>query len=353
MSFINDISISISVGALAVTGRSFDPLIIGIASGVQVASGISFAQSTPGTFPADMLGYGYLATDPEYLMVSAMFEQNTPPALVNVYRAASSYLSSGGYNQALTDLSVINNSWYYILITSRNKTDLQAAGAYAGVNNKFFIGCTSDLTAFSGRNQNREMYLFDTTPAQYSDAAWVGYMAPLIPGSANWKWKVLDGMSSPSWTVSQLLSIRAGNCASLQLQGGQIFTNNGAATSGQSAQMTQGMDYINNALQVAILELMLSNNNVPEDDTGFAQLEGTIRSTLSNCGQLGLIQAVNPALQSDMNLSDDKHYKYTVTNVAYNSLTTAQKVAGASLFSFTYYANLGINSVAVTGLVTL
>jgi hypothetical protein len=340
--FINDISIQITNGTLAPTGRSFDPIIASIAVS---GSGIAIGQAAK---LANVTAMGYATTDPEYLMAAAMFSQSPAPEIVNIYRANSSF-ASGGYASMLADLISKNSSWYHLLITSRAAADLNAAGTFANANGVFFIGCSSDVASYSGRNVNREAYLIHDAPTAYPDAAWVGRCAPATPGAINWKWKVLNGQNAASYTTTQFNAIRTANCAALQSQDGETFTNNSTGTSGVKIQLTQGMDYIKNQLEVDILGVMLNTDSVGMDSVGIALIEGTVRNTLHRMAQLGLVASVDPTSNSDMAFSDDKVYLYQVRATAYGDLSAADQTAGNQRIDFKYYQLVGTDKVYVTG----
>ena len=279
MAFINDIVINISRGTIGLTEKSFTPLIMGKGTGALVASGVQTV-----TELTDLTSLGYGTTDPEYLMTSAMFAQSPRPESVKVIRV------SGTYATELATLITTDNDWYGICIDSRAKADLQGAGTWANSNKKFFFGGTSDLTALTDRNIDREAYLIhDNLLADYPECAWVGQNMPKQPGSITWKWKSLSGQNASTFTSTQLNTIRTNNGQALQTQAGATYVNEGKTTSGEFIDIIHGQDWVDDQLQIGLLALFVNNDKIAMDDSGIALVEGGVRDVLKRAGDNSII----------------------------------------------------------------
>ena len=342
MAFINDITINISSGSIGLTQQSFTPLIMANGSGALVASGVQTI-----TELTDMTDIGYLTTDTEYDMVSAMFAQSPRPASVKVIRV------TGAYATELASLITTDNDWYSVCIDSRTKADLQAVGTWANSNKKFFFGCSSDITALTDRNIDREAYLIhDNSATDYPECAWVGQNIPKQPGSITWKWKVLSGQNAPTFTSTQLNTIRTNNGQALQTQAGATFVNEGKTTSGEYIDIIHGQDWVEDQLKTGLLSLFVNNDKIAFDDTGIALVEGVVRDVLKQAGDNNIIaKAVSEA---DMLLSDDKVYIYQVTVPQRADVSTANRSARTLPdVKFTYTTAGAIHKVTVTGKITV
>ena len=342
MSFINDIIINISRGTIGLTQQAFTPLIMGKGTGALVASGVQTV-----TELTDLTDLGYLTTDPEYLMTSAMFAQSPRPESVKVIRV------SGTYATELATLITTDTSWYSICIDSRAKADLQAVGTWANSNKKFFFGCSSDLTALTSRNVDREAYLIhDNVPADYPECAWAGQNMPKQPGSITWKWKVLSGQNASNFTSTQLNTIRTENGQALQSQAGSIYVNEGKTTSGEYIDIIHGQDWVEDQLNVGLLSLFLNNDKIAMDDPGIALVEGVVRDVLKRAGDNSIIARAES--EADFLLSDDKIYIYQVTVPQRSEISTANRAARTlSDVKFTYTTAGAIHKVQVTGKITV
>jgi hypothetical protein len=341
MAFINDITITITRGTLGLEQRSFDPLILG--SGAVAATGI-----TDATDLTDVTTAGYLTTDAEYLMASAMFAQTPRPEIVRIYRKAT----ATAYADALTTLRTIDDSWYTVNIDSHVISDLNAVGTWANSNKKYFIGCVNDITAGSGRNVDREAYLIHDQPTDYPDCAWVGQNIPKQPGSFTWKWKILSGQEASAYTTTQLNTIRTNHTQALQEQADAIFVNEGQATSGEYIDVIMGQDWVEDELNTAILDLFIKNEKVALDDVGIAQVEGKVRDVLKRAGDYGII--ARSESDADLLLSDDKKYMYQVTVPLRADISSVNK-SNRTLpdVKFVYYLAGAIHKTTVTGLITV
>lgn len=341
MAFINDITINISRGTVGLTERSFDPLIMG--SGPTASGVLTVSELT------DLTDAGYTSSDNEYNMVGAMFAQSPRPQIVKVIRKAA----SATYVNALTSLRETDDSWYTICIDSRTKADLQAVGSWANTNRKFFFGCSSDLTALTDRNVDREAYLIhDNDATDFPECAWVGRVIPLDPGSATWKWKQLSGQNASTFTSSQLNTIRTEDGQALQEQAGVTFTNEGITTSGEYIDIIHGQDWVEDQLTIGLLRLFLVNDKIAYDDTGIAQVEGVVRDVMKRAGDNDIIaRAVS---EDDLEISDDKVYIYQVT-VPQRSDTAVNDRANRILRDVTFvYTTAGaIHKTVVTGKITV
>jgi hypothetical protein len=340
MAFINDITISITRGTLGLEQRSFDPLIIG--------SGVAATGITDATDLTDLTTAGYLTTDAEYLMASAMFAQSPRPEIVRVYRKAT----ATAYADALTTLRTTDDAWYTVCIASRDAADLNAVGTWANSNKKFFIGCTSDTAAYAARNADREAYIIHDDPTDYPDCAWVGQNIPKQPGSFTWKWKRLTGQTAAAYTSTQLNAIRTAHCQALQEQAGSIFVNEGQATSGEYIDVIMGQDWIEDQLNIAILDLFVKNEKIALDDTGIAQVEGKVRDVLKRAGDYGIIARAES--DADLLLSDDKKYLYRVTVPLRADISTTDR-SNRTLpdVKFVYYLAGAIHKAEISGVITV
>lgn len=346
MPFINDITINISRGTLGLQELVFRPLVLGSGPVIPTASGVTIA-----TKVSDITDAGYTINDEEYKMAAAMFAQTPSPQDVAIYRKAT----GTAYDAALTTLQTTFDNFYAVTIESRSKTDMALVGTWANSSSskKMFFGGTSDLTALTGRNVDREAYLIhDNLPGDYPECAWVGRVIPTTPGSATWKWKILSGQSASTFTSTQLNTIRTNNGQALQNQKGGIFVNEGITTSGEYIDIIIGQDWVEDQIITNMLSLMLKNDKVAFDDTGIAQIEGVVRDVLKQAGDNGIIAAA--VSDDDLLLSDDKEYIYQVTTVS-RADTPANDRANRLYdgISFVYTTAGAIHKVTVTGYITV
>jgi hypothetical protein len=343
MAYINDISIQISLATLALTEKSFDPLILGMNAVGKSEKIYTNAQ----TILTDMISDGFLITDPEYLMAAALMSQDVQPETVKVLRCPS----SGTYVEALAELRGTDDAFYGVMIDSRTVADLQAVGDWAESNYKLFVGCCDDLSVLTDRNGTREAYLLHTTPEDYPECAWVGKCLPKQPGSVDWKWKVLTGQNAAEFGSTDLSTIRTNHGQTIQEQDGVSFTNEGITTSGTFIDTIIGRDWVQNQMEIELLALLLKNDKISLDDTGIAQIESVVRGVLKRAGDAGIVaRAVS---DEDLLLSDDKKYMFQVTVPKRADLSSNDRASRALTgVKWVYYEAGGIHTLSITGLIT-
>jgi hypothetical protein len=347
-SFIQDITINVSTAVVTLTGETFIPLILGGGAG-------DIAVETV-TATSEMADLGYLTTDDEYLMLSAMLAQDVSPSTVKVARCTPA--TSTGYVAALDSLEELGEAFYSVCIDEYQDATIQAAVAtWCAANDKLFIALNDDVTCADVTtigSQDRTAVIVHDSITGRPDAAIVGLCMPVTPWATNWHWKELNGVTANAYNRTQLGVIRTAKGIGLQGNNGSgIYTNYGRTTSGKSIMLQIGQDWITDQLNIEIYSLLLRNKNVPIDDTGIAQVESVVRSVLKRAGDQGIIgKAVT---QNDRDIySDDKVYLYKVTVPLRADLSTNDRSTGnLSGVKFIAYSAGSIDSVVITGTITI
>ncbi|TGK04163.1 DUF3383 family protein [Leptospira langatensis] len=342
MAFINDIVIDITRGTQGLTQKSFRPLIL-------KASDTTAPQLTKYIVSdiSDVVSAGFVSTTDVYKMAAAMFAQSPKPQDIMIA------ISPDAIGTALDKLRELDDNFYAITITARDKEDLNAAGTWANSNKKFFFGCSSDLTALSSRNVDREAYLIhNNSPSDFPECAWVGQNIPKQPGSTTYKWKRLNGQNASSFSKTDLTSIRSEHGQALQELSGSIYVNEGIATSGEFIDVIVGQDWVEDQLQTNLLSLLLNNDKISLDDPGIAQVESVIRDVLKRAGDAGIVARASS--EDDLRLSDDKVYMSQVfvpTRAEISPTDRANRTLDG--IRFVYYLAGAIHKVNVNGLITV
>lgn len=286
----------------------------------------------------------------EYLMVSAFFRQNPRPPLVAVY----SRDSGADIATTLTALFENHNDWWALLINNRTKTHLNAAGTWCLTNKKFFIGCTDDLTALDDRDNEREAYVIHDQPTTYPDAAWAGLMLPKTPGSATWKWKSPAGLTTTQLPVvefssTNLKTIRSNNGNTFTQFGNFVHSNEGVTTSGEFIDVIHSQDWVQSRIEESIMAILLENDKIAMDNAGIAQIEGVIRSVMSEAALAGVIARATTDFEKNNN-SDDGEFQYKVSVPLREEISVANRAARILPdVNFEYYLAGAIHEARVTG----
>jgi len=339
MAFINDIVINIANGARGLTQKSFRPVIF------QAASGANYDKYII-TELTDLVDLGIPSSSNVYKMAAATFAQSPRPKDIMVV------IASGTLENELPRSRTIDDNYYAVLIPERTKAAQQIAGDFALSNKKMFFGGSSDLTVLDSRNNKREAYLLHSTPENFPECAWVGQVLPKPPGSATWKWKVLEGQVESGFTSTQLNTIRTNKGNALQEQKGQVFTNEGITTSGEYIDVTIGTDWVEDQMITDLLSLFINNDKISMDNVGIAQVVSVLRGVLKRAGDAGII--ARATTEAELKKSDDKFYMSQVFAPRREDLSTNDKaVRNLKGITFVYSLAGAIHEAEVNGLIVV
>ena len=345
MSYIEDLTINISLQTKAISEQDFGTaLIIGKrASGDSRIGKLGTYDSTDA-----MKDDGFVDEDPEFKIASEMFKQNPSPPRVMTYTRDD----SGTISEGLDEAKSIDNSFYGILIEERDKASLHAAGDWASINEKIFIGSSADLTVLDDRNNLRESFLVHKQAVEFPEAGWVGMNLHKQPGSITWKWKSPVGAIASDYSFAELSQIRSGHGQTLSKRAGVVYSDEGVTTSGEYIDVIQSRDFVKARLSEALFALMVKTDKIPYDNTGFAKIEDAIRTVLREAGDLGIIAKV--VTEEDQAKSDEGTYKFIVSVPNLNDISTnnraLRKIPG---ISFSFVIAGAIHALTINGVITV
>ncbi|EMP81961.1 hypothetical protein LEP1GSC162_0761 [Leptospira santarosai str. CBC1531] len=154
---------------------------------------------------------GYQANDPEYKMAGQVFAGETRAEKVVVFKISS-------FSNLVADIAALRNSgkddWYWLLITSRVKADIQAAAAYIDTLEKCGMFATSDQTTADEFKPERSALIVSNFANEFPDARTLGECATQEIGSVTWDSKRLGNQKNSGVTMAEqttLLSISPPN----------------------------------------------------------------------------------------------------------------------------------------------
>lgn len=345
MAHINDLDIQISLATLAISQQSFSlPLILGnrAASSPLCGDYGEFAELS------EMVAAGFTSDDPEYKMAACMFAQSPRVPTVAVYIRDSEDTIA----DALDELLQTRSGWYLLMITERDKTSLAAAGAWALANERLFVGCTTDLTALSERNNIREAYLIHDGAAAFPEAAWVGEALPYSIGEITWKWRTPTGAVASGFTLTQLNTIRSGKGQTLSERSGVVYSDEGITTGGEYIDTIMARDFVKARLGEALFSLFINSKKVPFDGTGAAMIDSALREVFQLCGRQGIIGKVEE--EADREYSDEGVYMYTLSVPSRSEVPSADRAARKwSGITFLFVIAGAVHKTAISGTITV
>lgn len=218
----------------------------------------------------------------------------------------------GAFNPIATDLTSIsaqNNTWYGMVIAGASDADILAAAAYIEANQKLYLAlsvtsaigttATTDvLSTLKGRAYKRTALLFSpANAASGAEAAWMGGQLPATPGSNDWAYKTLVGITPDSLTATQVSTVVGSPIAGTAGKNGNIYTSvggipvtqQGITVSGQYIDITIGLDWLQKTMQANIYAAIVNATKIPYTDAGVAILISAVRATIDQGVSNGLI----------------------------------------------------------------
>lgn len=245
---------------------------------------------------------GLSAGDMGYEMVSQIFSQEPNPNTVAVWGSdlAATEPDYDSITEALDYLALEHNDFYFLLFASRVEEDIEEAADWATANGKLFVTqpeittSASDIVEMAGRIESSRVGIFahnggSAEEEQYFDASIVGRMAPTDAGSSTWKFKTLNGVSTATYSKTEINELLDGNVNSYERIMGVNITNEGKETSGGFLDIQRGKDWLKARIEESIYFLLQSQEKVAYDASGIAQVTSELQGVLKRGVAQGII----------------------------------------------------------------
>lgn len=204
-----------------------------------------------------------------------------------------------------------NNSWYGLTICSQVAADIEQVAAYIETQLKVFgadsndadilTSSTADVASvLKGDSYKRTFILYSGTPNDGAAAAWLGGQLPQVPGSNNWKFVTLTGITADTFTDNQRIICigtegQGGkNCNIYETIGGVPITEEGFMAGGQFIDLTVGIDWLVSTIQTNVFTALVNSRKIPYTNLGIAVIENAIRQSILQGIQNGLIDGNSP-----------------------------------------------------------
>lgn len=292
---VNGVSIS------PVTFATSHALTIGaVASAIAALAGVSSAVVT-GNDIAVTFTLGTSGSISDVLVTGGASQ---PTALIVITTPAVTYASE------LDLIAVASEDFYAVLLKSSLDNDILAAAEWVQSHTpkKILSVRTSDasvLTAattdiaskLKAKGYDRTFISYHAVANEFLDAAILGKMLPLDPGSATFKFKTLTGISADSLTSGQTINSAGKKCnLYLSIGGVSIFTE-GVLSSGEFIDVIIGLDWLTARIQERVYAQLVKTPKIPYTDAGVGIIENEIKAQLQDAIAQGVL-ASNPAPQT-------------------------------------------------------
>ena len=223
-------------------------------------------------------------------------EQNTVSSTPNLTIAHTT--ANRGVINDIQAIQEINDDWYCLILTSRFDFDILQAASFIEAQRKMFLsateaagvktaGTTDVGSILKGKSYNRTALLWSSDQESGPDAAWAGRKLPTDPGSEQWRFASLIGITADNLSATDITNLNAKNVNYYTRVGGVGIVQKGKMASGQWIDVTRFLDWFTARVQEGIYALLVSVEKVPFTDAGVASLEAIIRAKIEEGIRVG------------------------------------------------------------------
>lgn len=250
--------------------------------------------------------------------------------------------STESWVDAINAVSLVNNSWYAVMIESHTDVDILAvAGQVEGLKKIFAtsssasdIKTTSTTDVFSQLKALGYQRTFGVWSAdadtQYPEAAWVGYQLQEQPGSNTWAYKALAGVTVSTLSDTEAANIQAKSASTYERVGGLNSTIGAKMFGGEWIDVIIFVDWLEARMKERLWSRLVNSKKIPYTAAGAAIIEAEIRAQLNDgirVGGLSAVPAPTVVVPDVLSLSTN-----TRAQRIFEGITFSARLAGAIHF---------------------
>lgn len=292
---------------VTIDGTDYDYLSDGSATVAEIVAGLLALINADINAPCT-------ATGSTTLILTANAAGDGFATSVNANMALVHTTLNNGIADDLNNILSKNNTWYGIILCSNTDNDIKQLSAAVEPLKKIFIGVSADtaigtssttdlLSYLKGKSYNRSGLIF--SPGSASDgveAAWMGGQLPAVPGSNNWAYKSLAGISPDTLTDNQVSIVIGDPIAQIVGKNGNVYvvvggvpiTLMGQMVSGRFIDIQIGVDWLESTIQTNVFSALVNAAKIPYTDKGTDVLIQAVQSAIDTGVANGLIDGNSP-----------------------------------------------------------
>jgi hypothetical protein len=256
---------------------------------------------------AEVITAGFDENDELYDVAAAYFAQNPRPT-----RLILGQVDEAATITNLNSIQAVNDDWYALYVADDMDTGYQtrmlAVAAWIETQEKIFfaktretdtinvvVGSDTDTLAYdlkaAGYDRTALLWANSNAPAasQGWQAAWLGRMLAVDPGSETWKFKTLAGVTPVVLSTAQRANAAAKNVNIYTTVAGIAITSEGVACGGEFLDVMRGIDWLTQQIRENIFLALNRAGKIPYTDAGFAAIENILRGQLRRAQDQGVI----------------------------------------------------------------
>lgn len=199
----------------------------------------------------------------------------------------------------INEVSLVNNTWYAVMIESHLDADILAVAGqveglkkvYATSSSSSDIKTTSTTDIFSqlkalGYQRTFGLYCA-TADTEYPECAWVGYQLQEQPGSNTWAYKALSGVTVSKLSDTESQNIQAKSASTYENVGGLNSTIGAKMFGGEFIDIIIFVDWLEQRMKERLWSRMVNSKKIPYTAAGAAIIEAEIRAQLNDGIRVG------------------------------------------------------------------
>ncbi len=203
----------------------------------------------------------------------------------------------------LTAISQEDDNWYGLVYTLRVQADQEAIAAYVETQKKVFstasddadikdVSDASDTTSLAAVLKSlsfarSQVIYLSNAATQFPEAALLGSILPLDPGTWTAKFKTLSGITVDSTSSTQRTNILAKNATQYTEVGGVNITEDGKVAEGEHLDIIVFVDFLDARITENVFSLLANKPKVPYTDKGITSIQSEINQVLQDGVSIG------------------------------------------------------------------
>lgn len=242
-------------------------------------------------------------TTDEYIMASKIFAQDIHPSRIYIGQVSEDDPDNDEFINAYNRIAADNNEFYGVLLTpAADGDDIKAIAQAVAADEQYRILGTGSVVADYSANPNllndlktlnipRNFYIAEGIDKNFLEAAWMGKMLPLQPGSATWANKTLNNAVTTQFSSTNREAIKTNNGNFYSKEAGRDVTFYGVMTNGDYIDTVIGIDWLDNTIKIDMAELFFNAPIVPYNASGIGLVQNTLNASLEKGVQNGVINS--------------------------------------------------------------
>ena len=213
---------------------------------------------------------------------------------------AVSFTATGTVADNIAAIQQENDDWYALVMTDRTQANVEAAAAYIETVTKIFLTASADLDILNTTDAadtttiaavlkaaayaRSGVFYHANAATAFPEAALLGVILPLDPGSYTGAFKTLAGITVDTLTDTQKINALAKKVNIYVEVGGVNITREGTVAEGEYIDIIILVDWAQARITEGIFSVLVNAPKVPITDAGIASIEAAITTVL----QLGV-----------------------------------------------------------------